>query len=215
MRGSCMSGRQEIVSEFYERFDEENRLGNSRCGQLEYLTSMHYIHKYVTSESKIIEIGAGTGRYSIALSKEGYDVTAVELVQNNLDVLRKNSQSIDNIRSYLGDATNLDMAEDDAYDITLALGPFYHLYDKNEVNKAIDEAIRVTRKNGIIMGVFLSVYAILYSEYLNEGLKAGLEENFTMSDEDFNRFAKYHLATCETRENLGTSNHLIYFCRKK
>lgn len=36
-----------------------------------------------------------------------------------------------------------------------------------------------------------------------------------MSDEDFNRFAKYHLATCETRENLGTSNHLIYFSRKK
>lgn len=184
-----------------------------------------------------------------------------------MDVLRKNSQSIENIRSYLGDATNLDMAEDNAYDMTLALGPFYHLYDKNEVNKAIDEAIRVTKKNGIIMVAFLSVYAILYSEYLNEGLKAGLEENFTedhktkhfkeqlftgydvvefenlfseksiehivttsvdsvlelvsrrddfvMSDEDFNRFAKYHLATCETRENLGTSNHLLYICRKK
>lgn len=33
--------------------------------------------------SKILEIGAGTGRYSIALVKEGMNVTAVELVDKN------------------------------------------------------------------------------------------------------------------------------------
>jgi hypothetical protein len=39
--------------------------------------------------------------------------------------------------------------------------------------------------------------------------------DFVMSDEDFEAFAKYHLATCEVRELLGSSSHLLYICRKK
>ena len=35
-----------------------------------------------TSDIKILDIGAGTGRYSVPLSEEGYDVTAVELVKS-------------------------------------------------------------------------------------------------------------------------------------
>ena len=33
-------------------------------------------------------VGAGTGRYSVALANEGYDVTAVELVKYNLGILK-------------------------------------------------------------------------------------------------------------------------------
>ncbi len=69
--------------------------------------------------------------------------------------------------------------KDQSFDITLVLGPLYHLYDKNEVNKAIDEAIRVTKKNGIIFFAFLSVYAIMYSNYMNGNWSSGQEENFT------------------------------------
>ena len=39
--------------------------------------------------------------------------------------------------------------------------------------------------------------------------------DFVMSDEDFETFAKYHLAFCEKRELLGASSHLLYVCRKK
>ena len=47
------------------------------------------------------------------------------------------------------------------------------------MQKAIDEAIRVTKKNGVILVAFLSVYAILFDNYLNGTLLAGIEENFT------------------------------------
>ena len=43
--------------------DEDSRLTRSRHGQLEYLTTMHYIHKFVPPASKILEVGAGTGGY--------------------------------------------------------------------------------------------------------------------------------------------------------
>ena len=39
-------------------------------------------------------------------------------------------------------------------------------------------------------------------------------KDFAMSDEEFEAFAKYHLATCEKRELLGCSSHLLYICKK-
>ena len=35
-----------------------------------------------------------------------------------------------------------------------------------------------------------------------------------MSDEEFEQFAQFHLATCEKRELLGSSSHLLYICKK-
>ena len=262
-----MSKRIEILRSFYDDIDEDSRLNRSRQGQLEYITTMNYIHRYAKTGAKILEIGAGTGRYSIALAKEGYNVTAVELVETNLEVLKNNSVGIENIISYQGDALNLDRFEGNQFDITLLFGPMYHLYDKKEVHKALDEAIRVTKIGGIILTAFLSVYAIMNNNYLKETLAAGIEMNFDdnykvkhfedqlftgydivefeelfeshntkylttaavdniletaerrtdfkMSDADFELFVKYHLATCEKRELLGSSSHLLYICKKK
>ena len=84
------------LEQYYNKFNEEKRL-NSRHGQVEFITSMRYIHKYLDrleeskkpEEIKILDIGAGTGRYSIPLAEEGYDVTAVELVKHNLGRLKQ------------------------------------------------------------------------------------------------------------------------------
>ena len=261
-----MSERIKIVKSFYSNIDEDTRLNQSRHGQMEYMTTMEYIHRYVTDGAKILEIGAGTGRYSIALAKEGYDVTAVELVEHNLEILKANSVDLDNLQSYQDDALDLSRFCDGEFDLTLVFGPMYHLYDKDDICKAINEAIRVTKENGIILVAFLSVYAILFDNYLNGGLIEGIEENFTdeytvkhfeeqlftgydivefeelfaekrveylktvavdsilelaegrkdfaMSDEELEAFVKYHLATCEKRELLGCSSHLLYICKK-
>lgn len=174
-----MSTRKEIVSGFYDRADEDARLRKNRHGQLEYATTMAYIHRYAGSQSKVLEVGAGTGRYSIALAKEGMRVTAVELVESNLAVLRENSRGIENLESYQGDATDLGRFPGDSFDVTLLLGPMYHLYEADEVNRAIDEAIRVTKPGGVILFAFISVYAIMYANYLQGNWAAGQEENFT------------------------------------
>ena len=174
-----MSKRLEIVSSFYNEIDEDGRLNKSRHGQMEYITTMHYINKYAKKGAKILEIGAGTGRYSIALAKAGFNVSSVELVEHNLEVLKKNSEGLANIQPYQGDALDLSRFADNSFDVTLLFGPLYHLYESQDVQKAIDEAIRVTKPNGVILTAFLSVYAILFNNYLNGTLLAGIEENFT------------------------------------
>ncbi|MBQ9885634.1 MAG: class I SAM-dependent methyltransferase [Lachnospiraceae bacterium] len=173
------STRTEIVSSFYSQIDEDGRLCGSRHGQLEFATTMNYIHRYADRNSKVLEVGAGTGRYSIALAKEGMDVTAVELVEGNLKVLRENSIGLDNIKSYQGDATNLSGFSDDTFDVTLVFGPLYHLYEAAEVHKAIDEAIRVTKPGGVMLFAFISVFGIMYANYFKGNWAEGQEENFT------------------------------------
>ena len=174
-----MSTRKEIVSSFYSQYDEDGRTTKSRHGQLEYCTTMSYIHRYASRQSRILEVGAGTGRYSIALAKEGMDVTAVELVESNLEVLRNNSKGMGNLKSFQGDATDLSHFPDNSFDVTLSLGPMYHLYETGEVNNAIDEAIRVTKPGGVILFAFISVFAIMYANYFYGNWAEGQVENFT------------------------------------
>ena len=184
-----MSTRKEIINSYYTQYDENGRLAKTRHGQLEYAVTMDYIHRYAGEGSKVLEIGAGTGRYSIALAKEGMDVTAIELLKSNLAILRENCERENvlndtvsrsgSLKSYQGDATALTMLDDDSFNLTLVFGPMYHLYEPEEVSKAIDEAIRVTKPGGMIMFAFISVFAIMYSNYFFGKWAFGQEENFT------------------------------------
>ncbi len=136
---------------YYNEYDEEGRLANNRVGIVEYLTTRRYLDRLLTKNCKIAEIGAGTGRYSVTLAKEGYDVTAVELVQHNLDILRSKLDGSEKIKTYQGNALDLNMLKDNAYDVTLLLGPMYHLYSDDEKITALKEAVRITKPGGHIL----------------------------------------------------------------
>ena len=174
-----MSTRTEIVSGFYDQADEDSRLQRSRHGQLEYAVTMNYIHRFAAPGARVLEVGAGTGRYSAALAEEGFDVTAVELAESNFRVLQEKSRNTARLKAVRGDATDLGGFPDQSFDLTLVLGPLYHLYEKEDIHRAIDEAIRVTRKNGVIFFAFISVFGIMYANYLQGNWAAGQEENFT------------------------------------
>ena len=173
--------RTEIVNSIYNNYDEETRLRRSRHGQLEYLTTMHYIHQLAPRGAKVLEVGAGTGRYSIDLAGEGYDVTALELVAHNLEILRRNAAGLQNLAAYQGDATDLRMFASNSFDAVLVLGPMYHLYEEAEQHKALDEAIRVAKPGGIIMVAFISIYEIMYVNYLSGNFRKGMEVNYDSS----------------------------------
>lgn len=142
----------DYLKEYYNRCDEEGRL-LSRHGQVEYLTTMKYIRESLEdlSDPAILEIGAGTGRYSVTLAKQGLRVTAVELVEHNLDVLRSKLDGTEPITVLQGNALELSRLPDDAFDLTMVLGPMYHLYTREDKLRALSEALRVTKPGGKLL----------------------------------------------------------------
>lgn len=134
----------------YEAYNEDSRFETRWC-RIEYLTTLYYIRRYLQPGHRILEIGASTGRYSIPLAAEGYDVTAVELVTHNLDILRSKMTGDMTITPLEGNALDLSMLQGETFDLTLVFGPMYHLFDEKDKRQALSEALRVTKKGGIVM----------------------------------------------------------------
>ena len=163
---------EENLIKYYNKFNEDKRLTRRR-GEIEFITSMKYIHEYLKKVDKIIDIGAGTGRYSIPLSEEGYDVTAVELVKHNIKQIEQKNK---NIKTILGNAKDLSMIEDNTYNLTLLFGPMYHLITEEEKLQALKEAKRITKKNGIIMVAYcMNDYAIITHGFIDNNIKEALK----------------------------------------
>ena len=142
----------DFLEEYYTHYDEEGRL-LSRHGQVEYLTTMRYIKECLEgfSNPEILEVGAGTGRYSVTLAKQGFQVTAVELIEHNLEILRAKLDGTEPITTMQGNALDLSRFPENSFDLTMLLGPMYHLYTKEEKLKALSEAVRVTKQGGYIL----------------------------------------------------------------
>ena len=143
----------ELLTQFYENYDEEGRL-LSRHGSVEFLTTMRYIDKYLRPGMRILEVGAATGRYSHTLARRGFRVDAVELVQHNVDIFNSLTQPGEEITIRQGDARDLSAFGDETYDIVLLLGPMYHLFTEEDQRLALSEAIRVLKQGGVLFSAY-------------------------------------------------------------
>lgn len=257
------------LEQYYNKFNEDKRL-DSRHGQVEYRVSMKYIHEYIPADRsredvKILDIGAGTGRYSVALANEGYDVTAVELVKYNLGMLKSKGSTV---KAMQGNALNLKKLENNTFDVTLLFGPMYHLFGEADKRQALSEAKRVTKPGGVILVAYcMNEYGVLtyafkerhisecveemrltedfhtisrkenlYDYMRIEDIDALLEDsglerikiispdgpaNYMrpflnqLSEEEFEHFVAYQMATCERMDLIGAGAHTLDILRKR
>lgn len=97
---------KQYLENYYQNYNEDTRF-SSKHGNVEYFTTMHYIQQYLKPGMRILEIGAATGRYSHALAQQGYPVDAVELIEHNIEIFRRNTAENEPITIQQGNATNL------------------------------------------------------------------------------------------------------------
>lgn len=156
MAGYRPEDEEALVQEVYRRFNEDTRLTKSKAAQVEFLTTVRYIERYLTPGAKILDIGAGAGEYSLHFARKGYDVCALELADSNIDAFRKKLRPDDSIELVQGNALNLGRYEDESFDIVLLFGPLYHLHDDKDKLQCIAEAKRVCKQDGKIFFAFIS-----------------------------------------------------------
>lgn len=192
---------------YYNKFNEDKRLTH-RHGIVEYTTTMKYIKEYLKkmNNPKIIDVGAGTGKYSVALANEGYDITAVELVKHNLMTLKaKNSL----VKAYLGNATNLTMFKDNSFDMVLLFGPLYHLIDKEDKLKALKEAKRLVKDDGVILvSYYMNEYAIITHGFKDNNILSAIknkevDENYHVTPKKTDLYSMVRLEDIDELNKLS------------
>lgn len=179
---------KELV-EYYNKHNEDKRL-KTKHANIEFITAMKYIHSIIKEGNSILDVGAGTGAYSIPLRDEGYDVTAVELVKQNLKYMEKA-----NINCHQGSAVNLSKFKDNSFDIVLLFGPMYHLLTMDEKLKALEEAKRVSKKY-IFISYCMNEFALIYHGFMEGYIKDDLnniDDNFKILKDNDNLYSYVRL----------------------
>ena len=187
----------DLVNAVYDFFDENSRLNHSKAARVEFTTTVKYIEKYLQHGMKILDIGAGAGEYSLYFARKGYSVNAIELADRNIEEFRKKITEEAYVDLRQGNALNLSYYEDKSFDIVFLFGPLYHLHSEGDRQKAIKEARRVLKDDGMLFVAFINNDMIPYTEWMyNENyLLTGDYNKETMKAADF-PFVFFNLGEC-------------------
>lgn len=177
----------ERVNRTYDIFNEDTRLNHSKAARVEFLTTIHYIEKYLRPGDRILDIGAGAGEYSLYFARRGYQVSAVELADANIAAFRKKITPEDRVELMQGNALDLSFYENESFDIVLLFGPLYHLKNEQDKYKCIREARRVCKAGGKIFFAFISNDFLILTEFAYDKnyFKIGNYDKETFQLDDF------------------------------
>ena len=178
---------EENLIKYYNKFNEDKRL-ERRHGIVEFTITIEYIEKYLKKykNPKILDVGAGCGKYSLYLYNKGYDVSALDLVKHNLKVIEKKNS---NIKTYLGNALDLSRFKDNSFDIVLLFGPLYHLISFKEKLQTLLEAKRILKDNGLIfISYCMNEFPIIKHGFIDNNIIECINNN--QIDKDFKILSK-------------------------
>jgi ubiquinone/menaquinone biosynthesis C-methylase UbiE len=156
----------ELVRNYYAAFGENewHRL-TSPEGVIEFAVTTHTLNKYLPKHGRLLDIGGGPGRYSLWLAQRGYRVVLADLSPNLLDIARAKIAEA-GVQSRIEEvvtcnACDLSRFGDNSFDAVLCLGPFYHLVEPADRDKAASELVRVLKPGGIAFIAFMPIYTFL------------------------------------------------------
>jgi S-adenosylmethionine-dependent methyltransferase len=139
------------VRTYYASFDEWGRL-DSPEGVREFARALEILTEKLSPDSRILDLGGGPGRYSIALASIGHRVVLADLSRMQLDVARQKVAEAGlsaRVESYDEvNATDLDLYASTSFDAVVAFGPFYHLTSEAERRQTAREIRRVLVPGG-------------------------------------------------------------------
>ena len=210
------------IASFYDLgvAEEDARLERH---QLERDLTWRFMTHYLPPAGSILEIGAATGRYTLALCRRGYSVTAVDLSAALLEQCRQRlaAERLESrARLVVADARDLRAVPETRFDAVLLMGPLYHLVFEADRAQAVRQAADRLRDGGLLFSAFLSRSGVLgdfmrrMPEWIErrEVVRSFLERGRRPDDQPRGGFRGYFARVSEIRplhEALGIETVLL------
>ncbi len=147
----------EILQFYGTDFDEATRLTGTADGRLELVRTRELLRRQLPgAPADVLDVGGGPGVHAAWLARDGYRVHLVDPVPRHVEAALGAG-----VTAEVGDARALPVA-DASYDVALVLGPLYHLLERDDRDRALAEARRVTRPGGLVAAAAIGRYASVF-----------------------------------------------------
>jgi SAM-dependent methyltransferase len=137
------------AAEYFDDFGEREwtRFEDGVTPVMGLTTHVQMLEGYVRPGDRVLDAGAGPGRFTLELLRLGAHVTALDISPGQLELLRARAPDVEAV---LGDITDLSRFPDDAFDVTVCFGgPLSYVLDRAE--EAVAELARVTKPGGHVL----------------------------------------------------------------
>jgi len=190
---------EDEISSHYESGYEAQRLAQG-TSRLELARTQELLERFLPPPPAVVlDVGGGPGVYALWLAQKGYAVHLLDVMPVHIEQARAASeQSATPLASLrVGDARELPFADSSA-DLVLMLGPLYHLTERDDRIRVLQEARRVLRAGGRVVAAGISRFTSTLD---------GLVHDY-LDDDAFAQIAQQDLRDGQHR---NPTNHPAYF----
>lgn len=192
------------ISEYYSGYDEESRLVKDKAHRVEFDTTVSVLDNYIVPNTRLLDIGAGTGRYSFYYAMQGVSVFAMDLVKKHVDIIANKLQGHKELKleASQGNALDLSSFKEGEFDTVLCMGPLYHISNKKDQIKCLSECNRVLSSKGILAVAYINRNA--HKEFGENPYFSGIEPDYIdllLRDSGFR--IREHIATDGVTPKIG------------
>jgi SAM-dependent methyltransferase len=151
---------------FYDEYGEQEwtRFEQVRMGPASLGVHVHYLERFIRPGDRVLDVGAGPGRFTIELARIGAKIVVADLSPGQLELNREKVAEAGAEHGVLdrvvADVTDLSAFADGSFDAVVCYGgPLSYVVDR--ADQAVAELVRVVRPGGhVLVGVMSLVGAL-------------------------------------------------------
>jgi ubiquinone/menaquinone biosynthesis C-methylase UbiE len=158
----------EWVRSFYDEYAEREwaRWDESPVQQMKFAVHLHYLRRYLDPSDRILDMGAGAGRFTQELAKISDRIVVADISPAQLELNRANARALGFARP-IERWVECDMCDlrshfrDEEFDAVVCYGgPLSYVF--GERDEALRELLRVTKAGGVLLLGVMSLWGTVH-----------------------------------------------------
>lgn len=161
----------------------------------------------------ILDVGCGTGRWSVRLAKRGAIVTGIDISKEMIKLAKERAGKayIHNSISFLNKKIE-DLNYSNYFDVALSVTVLQHITDEEHLNLAVQNMVNVVKEGGKI----LVIESAPFEKRVYEGRDMGVKHmELRTKGEWINLFESKGVRFIKSREVCFIGRYFITFCAKR